>query len=182
MEGKMESRKSIRIIKELIGWVLVIILGYVAAMFITKVIIIKAEVPSASMEKTIMTDDRMIGNRTAFWFTKPKRGDIIIFQNPDDITEDYVKRVIGLPGETITISKGLVYVNGELLEETYIKEPMEIEEDQSYVVPDDSYFVMGDNRNNSIDSRAWRTTNFVHKDLIRGKASIRYSPSWGKIK
>lgn len=179
----MEAKKEkVNIKKEILSWCFVILAGFLLALFVTKVIIVKAVVPTGSMENTIMTGDKVIGNRLSYLFSSPKRGDIIIFQFPDDKTQDYVKRVIGLPGETVTIKEGNVYIDGELLNEDYIKEPMVSEPEQTYVVPENSYFVMGDNRNGSKDSRYWLTTNYVQEDLIRGKVWIRYSPSWGFIK
>lgn len=182
-QGQSEINKDkVNIKKEILSWVFVIIGGFLLALFITKVVIIKAVVPTGSMENTILVGDKMVGNRLAYLFSEPKRGDIIIFQYPGNIKEDYVKRVIGIPGDTVTLKEGHVFVNDVMLEEEYIKEPMRVDPEASYVVPEDSYFVLGDNRNISKDSRSWVTTNYVHKDLIRGKVWFRYSPSWGVIK
>ena len=106
------------------------------------------------MENTILTGDRLIGFRLAYLFHEPERGDIVIFKYPDDESQNFVKRVIGIPGDVIQISNGHVYVNGEQLEENYLREPMNNDgEELTYVVPADSYFMLGDNRNNSEDSR-----------------------------
>ena len=109
---------------------------------------------------------------------QPRRGDIIIFKFPDDESEKYVKRIIGLPGEKVTIKEAKVYINDSEvpLEEDYLKEdwvtatgPFEFE------VPEDCYFVMGDNRNDSYDARYWDNT-YVTKDEIIGKAYMIYYP------
>ena len=115
-----------------------------------------------------------IGFRLAYLFHEPERGDIVIFKYPDDESQNFVKRVIGIPGDVIQISNGHVYVNGEQLEENYLREPMNNDgEELTYVVPADSYFMLGDNRNNSKDSRYW-TNTFVSKDKIIAKVSFRY--------
>ena len=111
----------------------------------------------------------------AYKFSEPKRGDIIIFKYPDDESQNFVKRVIGIPGDIVQIIHGQVYVNGFLLDESYIREPMiDNENELEYVVPEDSYFVMGDNRNDSHDSRYWKTTNFVSRDQLIAKAMVCY--------
>ena len=161
-------------------------------------VIINARIPSASMENTIMTGERLFGNRLAYTFGEPERYDIVIFKYPDDESQLFIKRVIGLPGETIIITDGKVYavgcytdtsgVSDETLindpmyfddtikiDDSFIKESMNTDESAVFRVPDDGYFMMGDNRNNSIDSRYW-TNKFVTKDQILGKASLRYWP------
>ena len=131
------------------------------------------------MENTIMTHDRLIALRTAYWFSEPKRGDIVVFHYPDNEEELYIKRVIGTPGDTVEGKDGIVYVNGEALEEPYIKEPAE-EDFGPYQVPKESYFMLGDNRNHSRDSRDWENT-YVKKNKILGKAFLRYYPNFKKF-
>lgn len=181
MEEK-KTKQNPNVLKEIMSWILVVLCGFLLALFVTKVVIVKAIVPTGSMMNTIKINDKIIGNRLAYLFSDPKFGDIIIFKAPDHPSEDYVKRVIGLPGDTVVIKDGHVYINDVLLKEDYIREPMRKEKEQTYVVPKDSYFVMGDNRNSSTDSRYWETTHFVKKDAIRGKVWLRYSPSFGIIK
>jgi signal peptidase I len=148
--------------------------AFVAAFLITRFVIVNADVPTGSMTNTIMEHDRLIGLRLSYLFSDPQRGDIIIFKYPDDETQNFVKRVIGVPGDVVVIDNGQVMVNGEVLDEPYIKEPMETYETLCYVVPENSYFVMGDNRNNSKDSRYWTTTNYVKKDQIIAKVLFKY--------
>ena len=132
------------------------------------------EIPSGSMENTIMTGTRVMGLKCSYWFSEPERGDIIVFKAPDDPDTPYVKRIIGLPGDTVEIIDGQTYVNGEALEEDYLAEPME-GSFGPYEVPEGAYFVMGDNRNHSLDARYWRNT-YVYKDAIWGKVYFSYWP------
>ena len=128
----------------------------VVVFVLTHFIIINAKVPSGSMENTIMTHDRLIGFRFAYWFDEPQRGDIILFEYPVDEKQTYIKRVIGLPGETVEIRDGHIYIDGseKPLEEDYLKETWIWENDgYTFEVPEGCYFVLGDNRNDSEDGR-----------------------------
>ena len=140
-------------------------------------ILINAYIPSGSMENTIMTGDRIIGLRLIRQY---HRGDIVIFPDPDGGGYYLIKRIIGLPGDNVTIKNGTVSVNGTPLEEPYLKEPMRKDETFSITVPEEGYFMMGDNRNSSNDSRFW-TNHFVHKDKIIAKALFCYYPSFHAI-
>ena len=168
-----KENSEISPLKELFSYVKLIVIAVIIAFICTQFIIVNAKVPTGSMKNTIMEDDRLIGFRLSYVFSKPERGDVVIFKYPDDETQNYVKRVIGLPGDIITISQGVVSVNGDILEEDYIREPMKITEDETYIVPTGHYFMMGDNRNNSLDSRFW-TNTFVAKDKILAKAIFKY--------
>lgn len=159
---------------EIFSYVKILAIAVIVAFLFTRFIIVNAQVPSGSMENTILTGDRLIGFRLAYLFSEPKRGDIVIFKYPDDESQNFVKRVIGIPGDVIEITNGHVYVNGDMLEEDYLREPMNTDgETLTYVVPANSYFMLGDNRNNSKDSRYWINT-FVSKDKIIAKVSFRY--------
>ena len=159
-------------LKEVLDWVIVIVIAIALALIINKLVIYKVSPPTASMENTIMVDDKVITYRLAYLFSNPDRGDIVVFQAPDTPEEDYIKRVIGLPGETVEVKDGVVYIDGEPLDEDYLKEPME-GSFGPYEVPEGCYFMMGDNRNISWDARYW-TNKFVEKDKIRGKAILKY--------
>lgn len=142
-------------------------------------------IPSGSMERTLLVGDHLIMSRLGYdagvpftnWhlplWRSPQRQQVVIFRPPFDTNSpDYVKRIIGLPGETLEIRAGAVWINGKKLNEPYLDEPMDpSEHDGPYQVPADSYFVMGDNRQNSLDSRAW---GFVPRANIIGTPVIIY--------
>ena len=152
-EEKEAVTKSQSVMKEVWDWVKTIVVALVCAVLITQFVIVNARVPSASMETTIMTGDRLIANRLSYKFSDPQRYDIVVFKFPDDESVLYIKRIIGLPGEKVTIRDNQVYINDSTtpLDTSFLHEPM-VTEDATYYVPDDSYFMMGDNRNNSADS------------------------------
>lgn len=168
--------------KELLEWLKIIISAAVIAFVLNTFIIANSQVPSGSMENTIMTGDRVIGSRLSYRFGDPERGDIVIFHFPDNEEIYYVKRIIGLPGDTVDIADGHVYLNGseEPLEEPYLREPMIPEEPMHFEVPEDCYFMLGDNRNYSADARRWRNT-YVKREKIIAKVMFRYFPKPGKI-
>ena len=179
MSKKAKKERSWK--REVFSWILCIIITIGLTEVITNFVIINANIPSGSMENTIMTGDKLIALRTAYWFNDPERGDIIIFEYPDNEEEWFIKRVIALPGETVEVRDGKVYINNSTtpLDEPYIKEEP-VEDFGPYTVPKDGYFVMGDHRNNSNDARDWQT-HYVRRDEILGKAWFRYYPSIGWI-
>jgi len=157
-------------------------------------------IPSSSMEPTLLIDDRLIIDKLSFRWRKPERGEIVVFNPPvnpvvPDATKVYIKRVIGLPGDRISIHDGKVFVNDSPLNEPYIAAPPNYTlptQDQSlcrgcfqpknvqfgkefafFTVPNGSYWVMGDNRNNSLDSHMW---GFMPEENLVGKATFRYWP------
>lgn len=171
----MDEKKPSRI-KEIFSWIMTIVLAVVAAKVINNYVILKAEVPTGSMENTIQVDDCIMGLRIAYLFSEPERGDIVIFPWPDDPEITYVKRIIGLPGETVEIKDGCVFIDGIALEEDYLKEEMRGNYGP-YEVPEGCYFMMGDNRNSSADSRRWENT-YLKREDIEAKVIFRYSPSF----
>ncbi len=162
--------------RQILSWICLVAVAFIIAFFITSVIILKSKVVSSSMEQTLMVDDLIVGFRLSYLFSDPQRGDIILFDYPHDTDVIYVKRIIGLPGETVTIIDGKVYIddNETPLEEPYINGKMHEKYYCSGVIPDGCYFVMGDNRNRSADSREW---GFVPEDLIEAKAWMRFWPN-----
>ena len=112
VEEKKEDKKKVKnpVIREILSWVCTFSLAILLALFLKEFIIINATVPTSSMENTIMVGDDLFGFRLSYAFSEPERGDIIIFKYPDDRTQKFVKRIIGLPGETITIDQAKVYV------------------------------------------------------------------------
>lgn len=166
--------------KELLDWIKTISISLLIGYFISHGLIVNAKIPTGSMESTIMTNDRVIANRLAYISTQPKRGDIIVFKFPDDESQLYVKRVIGLPNEEILIHEGKVYVDGIVLSEEYL----DVEtrgEFGPYIVPENQYFMLGDNRNSSLDSRYWDHT-FLPTENIIGKVLLKYYPHLESIK
>lgn len=169
--------------REVWEWLKIIVSAAVIAWALNTFIIANSEVPSGSMENTIMTGDRVIGSKLSYKFEDPQRGDIVIFRFPDNEKIFYVKRIIGMPGDTIDIVDGKVYLNGssEPMDEPYIREPMEPEPAMHFEVPEDSYFMMGDNRNYSLDARRWQNT-YVKREKIIAKVLFRYFPKPGMLK
>ena len=134
------------------------------------------------MMPNISDGDWIIVNKASYFFSDPNRGDIIVFNPPEKVHSDYpfIKRVIGLPGETIEIKDGKTFINGIPLEEEYIKEVPKYTMEKKFI-PMREYFVLGDNRNNANDSHSWGT---VPRDYMIGKAIITYWPidEWGITK
>ena len=182
-DHEAEGRTSLK--KELLSWLKIILIAVAIAFVVTQFIIINAVVPSGSMEPTIMTGSRMVGFRLEYIFAKPKRGDIVIFKYPLDESTLFVKRLIGLPGETVEIKDGVTYIDGVLLEEDYLAETPYSMDFGPYEVPEGCYFVMGDNRNHSNDARYWTMAdgtpvNYISEKAILGKALFVYWPL-GKV-
>ena len=123
---RKEKEESVSTARELFQWVAAIVAAVLIALAIDNFVIVNAQIPSGSMENTIMTGDRVIGNRFAYSFSDPQRFDIIIFRYPDDERQLFIKRIIGLPGETVEIRDGKIYLNGsdEPLEDVQTKETM----------------------------------------------------------
>lgn len=135
----------------------------------------RVRVENISMETTFMPGDVLVVNRLAYKFGDYKTGDVVIFHNPNYEEEDFIKRVIGAPGDTVVIKDGQVSVNGKILQEKYISQPPLYEGE--WHVPNDAIFVLGDNRNESSDSHVW---GFVPVTDVVGKALFVYWP-WNAI-
>jgi signal peptidase I len=129
-------------------------------------------VEGSSMETNLTKDNYVLVNKVAYLFRTPDRGDVIVFHFPLDTTRDFIKRVIGLPGDVIKTDMTHVWVNGVLLQEPYVHQSIN-QSGSTWTVPANSYFVMGDNRPVSDDSRDW---GFVPKDYVVGKAVFVYWP------
>ncbi len=137
-------------------------------------------IPSDSMMPTLEVGDRLVIEKVSYNFHLPTAGDIIVFEPPQQLqrygyakNQAFIKRIIGLPGDTIRIEDGIVYINDQPLTENYIAEPPEYALPTSFQVPEDQYFVMGDNRNNSNDSHVW---GFLPRKNIIGRAIFRFWP------
>jgi signal peptidase I len=129
----------------------------------------RIRVDGSSMEPTLHSGEFMIVNRLAYRFGQPQTGDVVVFHYPGNPEQEYIKRVIGLPGEHVVIANGQVSVNDRVLDEPYIAAPPAYEEDT--IVPPGMLFVLGDNRNNSSDSHSWGP---VALDQVVGKAVMVY--------
>ena len=174
-KGKKEEKKK-TLGQEIKEYLILIAVVVAIALFLTQVVFVNAVIPSGSMEKTIDTGDRIFGNRLAYIGSDPERYDIVIFKYPDDESKLFIKRIIGLPGETIEIKDGIVYIDGtEHAEANDYCYETPTGSFGPYTVPEGCYFMMGDNRNNSHDSRYWENP-YVAKDKILGKALLRYWP------
>ena len=183
MENKTENNKEKKkwdkksVIKEVRDYVFLIILAFVLAFLMNKFVYANAEVPTGSMIPVVQPNDRLIVNRLAYLFKEHKRGDIVMFAFPDDEKDNYLIRIIGLPGEKVEIKNGLVYINDseKPLDEPYINDPPNGNYGP-YNVPEGCYFMLGDNRDESKDARFWNNT-YVKKEKIVGKAWLKYYPN-----
>ena len=173
--------------KKSVGRELLSLLGYLAVVLVITYVIVnfvgvRTEVIGTSMTPTLADGDQLIVEKVSYYFSEPKRYDIIVFPYPEEPDKHYIKRIIGLPGETVQIIDGYVYINGELLDEHYGNEVMNNASDP-IVLGEDEYFVLGDNRNNSEDSRYAAVGNIKRSD-IDGRAWVRIWPfdSFGILK
>ena len=177
-EKNISKEEKTSPLREALSWVFTFAAAILVALVLKNFVIINATVPTGSMENTIMPGDDLFGFRLAYQFSEPKRGDIIIFKYPDDEEEKYVKRIIGLPGETVRISNAKVYIDDSEtpLQEEYLKDEWTVATGPfEFQVPEGCYFVMGDNRNDSWYARYWDTT-YVARGKIIGKAVWVYLP------
>lgn len=141
------------------------------------------KVDGESMYPTLHNDEFILVDKVSYHFSSPQRGDIVVFQYPGDTTKDFVKRVIGLPGDTVAVKNNAVYVNGKALPESYL--PASNKPDYTmppYTVPKGILFVLGDNRNNSFDSHEWGVPSGqsnptpLTDNLVVGRALVAYWP------
>ena len=174
-EYEEEEKKESKLSEFLHSFCIPVLVGILTALILTQVIFFHAEVPSGSMETTIMTGDRLIGSRIYLWYSEPQHGDIMIFWS-NEYNEYLVKRVIGCPGDVVEIRSDGVYVNEQLLNDDFTKGITTSPNPAitSWVVPEDSYFLMGDNRESSADSRFW-VNPFIKKENMYAKVLLRYS-------
>lgn len=171
-----------RVWREIMGWVWVIL----AFLLIQSTLVQARVIPSGSMEQTLLIGDHLLVSRFGYdaeipltslrvsLWKDPQRQQVVVFRPPFPGAHDYIKRVIGVPGDHLEIRQGAVWINGKALVEPYVTQPMnpnEIYPNQSVTVPPDHYFVMGDNRGNSYDSRYW---GFVPRSGIVGTPLFIY--------
>ncbi len=198
VEKKTENKTEIKKrswLRELISFAEIFAAAFILAQIMVHFVLINAEVPSESMENVIEPGDRLFGFRLAYAFSEPERFDVVIFRYPVDESQNFIKRVIGLPGEMVEIREGSIYINGSdvPLEENYLPEKW-VDDNDGYVfeVPDDCYLMLGDNRNISLDARFWaeqaveegiadseeeaQQYTYVDSGQILGQAVIKYYP------
>lgn len=170
--------KKKEILKEVFSYSKIILFSLLFAYIINNKLVANAQVPTTSMETTIMKDSRIIINRLAYISCSPSRGDIVAFQCPDEApgSVPFLKRIIALPGETVEGSGGKIYINGKAVIETYTGNTV-TDDFGPYDIPESCYFMMGDNRDNSWDSRYWKS-KFVNESSIIGKAEFEYFPEF----
>lgn len=173
------------IIKELLAWLAMIAVVVAATYLVVTFVGQRTQVSGESMETTLSDGDHLIVDKISYRFRDPERYDIVVFPYRLEENTYYIKRIIGLPGETVQIVDGEVYIDGKLLGEHYGNEPMEnagLAADP-ITLGDDEYFVLGDNRNNSQDSRV-SNVGVLHRDELLGRAWIRIWPfdKFGVIK
>ena len=170
-------RKPGKLRATIVSWTQTIIIALVLAFLISQFVIVNAAVVSGSMENTIMTGDRVICNRLSYLFRPPQRFDVIAFDyHEGGQSWIYVKRIIGLPGERLEIIGGLVYIDDATtpLYEGFVFEQL-IGDFGPFYIPDEHYFVLGDNRNSSYDSKDWPDP-FLPAEQILGRAILVYHP------
>ncbi|MEA3440626.1 MAG: signal peptidase I [Chloroflexota bacterium] len=165
---------SLRVVIDILETIVLSVLLFVAINAISA----RIRVDGFSMEPTLQSGEFVVVNKLAYKFGEPQVGDVIIFQYPRDPDQEYIKRVIGTPDDHVKIENGLVYVNGVLLNEPYVAAQPAYQNE--WTIPDNTIFVLGDNRNNSSDSHTWGP---VPIDYVIGKALFVYWPPerWGVV-
>jgi len=160
--------------EEVKDWVISILVAVILAFFIRYFIVELYLVDGPSMRPTLQNHERLVVNKFIYRFRAPERGEVLVFRYPKDPSRDFIKRVIAVPGDTIEIKDGRVFVNQQLMNEPYILSKTRGDYPLS-TVPDGHIFVMGDNRNNSEDSR-FADVGFVPYELVKGKAVLVFWP------
>ena len=168
-KGKKTDIKS-----EIKDWAITITIAIIVAIIIRTFLFSFAEVQQSSMYPTLQEDNKLCIEKVSYWFGNDvKRGDIVIIKIADDM--DYVKRVVALEGETIRITDSKVYINDTLLKEDYLDDNLIYDDFDEVTVPEGHFFAMGDNRENSIDSRS-SSIGFISEKQLEGRVMFRVSP------
>lgn len=174
-EAEAQSQvQGFKLAYELKSWSRDILFALVIAIFIVIFIVQPVKVEGTSMQPRLVDQERIFVNRFIYRFEDIHRGDVVVFWYPKDRSKSFIKRVLGVPGDEVEIRYGSVYVNGARVEEPYLKpEFRDHSSFQKVVVPPGYYYVLGDHRNSSNDSRNW---GLVAQELIYGKAIFSYWP------
>lgn len=185
---------------EAVSWAKYFVIMFLCMFLLTRFVVFNAYIPSESMENQLQIGDRLIGNRLAYCSSDPERLDVVIFRYPVEEEKTFIKRIIGMPGETVEIKDGKVYIDNaeQPLDEPYLKEEW-VSANDGYIfhVPEDSYLMLGDNRNSSLDARGWpedavkkgkaaniqegQAFRYVRRDKILAKAVFKYWKKPGLI-
>ena len=172
-EAQSEVRES-KLAFELKSWLRDILFAFAIAIFIVIFVVQPVKVEGTSMQPELSDQDRIFVNRLVYRFADVSRGDVVVFWYPKDRSKSFIKRVLGVPGDEIEIRRGVVYVNGVQISEPYLESDFRDHKSlRKVIVPPGEYFVLGDHRNSSNDSRNW---GFVDRRLIYGKAVFSYWP------
>ncbi|PJI06607.1 MULTISPECIES: signal peptidase I [Clostridium] len=170
-------------VKSLIEFGKSILVAVIAAAFIILFVFETVSVDGTSMYSTLQNNDRLIIEKVSYHFTFPQKGDIIVFKCPSDTSKKFIKRVIAVQGDKVKILDDKVYVNGTQLNEKYayymnkqVTDDLRVHNFDEKTVPQNTVFVLGDNRYNSLDSRFENEVGFVNKKLIIGKEALRIYP------
>ena len=173
-EGQIPEPSAPGILAEFRGWLKDILLAVVIAFLMVVFLYQPVKVEGTSMQPELLDQERIFVNKFVYHFEEIHRGDIVVFWYPKDPSKSFIKRVLGVPGDVISIRDGQVHINGQLVEERYV--PRGYQDADSYPpvrVREGHYYVLGDHRNASNDSRSW---GLVPRKYIYGKAVFRYWP------
>lgn len=165
---KTESKKSVG--REIFEWIMVFVVAITAALAIRTFIFEPVRVDGTSMVNTLHDNEYMVVTKYQYLFNDPARFDVVICRYPSRGNTNFVKRIVGIPGDTVAVHGGKLYVNGEEVDEPYIDVPM-LSETPETLVEEGHYFVMGDNRNNSNDSRS-QAVGQLTRSQIRGQVRL----------
>lgn len=175
---EQEKKEPVNVKKEVFDWIKVIVAAVALTLVLKNFVIVNAEVPTSSMVSLIDPGDRLIGFRLSYVFSEPERGDVVIFEYPVDPNQKFIKRVIGLPGETVEIRNAKIFIDGSdtPLDEPYLPEAWVVNNDGFlFQVPEDSYLLLGDNRNVSLDARYWAEEALSHRLVATEEEAESYS-------
>ena len=173
-ENEIPEQSTPGILTEFRGWLKDILLAVVIAFLMVVFLYQPVKVEGTSMQPELLDQERIFVNKFVYHFEEIHRGDIVVFWYPKDPSKSFIKRVLGVPGDVVSIRDGQVYINGQLVEERYV--PRGYQDADSYPVVrvrEGHYYVLGDHRNASNDSRSW---GLVPRKYIYGKAVFRYWP------
>lgn len=174
---------DVMILKQLGAFLLEIIEIIVFAvsifLFLYLLVLQPHKIKGSSMEPNFHDGEYLLTDKISYRFNEPKRGDVVVFKAPPDYKEEFIKRIVGLPDETISIRDNRIYINGKIFDENYLPDDIItqngafLKDGQEITVPENSYFVLGDNRPHSLDSRRF---GFINLDKITGKTWFIYWP------